>query len=401
MPDFSYIARKLDGERVSGTLSAASEREAISILSGRSLFPVQVSLDKPPQSIGFGGRVSGQLMATFYQQLAGLLRSGVPLLKSLAILREQSSNSKLKGVLEDIYRRVEDGEGIGDAMSRHPKVFSDVGINMARAGAEGGFLEDGLDRVAKFTEQQVDLQARTMGALMYPMILGTIGTIIVAVLIIFFVPQFGEMFDQLRDRGELPFFTDALLGFSDALRNYWYIILGVVLLFGSFIYVQLQTESGKRTRDLIKIKIPLFGSIFQSLAVARFCRVLGTLLKNGVPILRSLEISRRAAGNLVLSEAVEQASENITAGASLAAPLSKSGYFPRTVVEMIAVAEESNTLDTVLVDIAESLEVRTGRRPDLLVRMIEPVMLLFMAGIVLVVVIALLLPIIKMSSTLS
>lgn len=401
MPDFSYIARKLDGERVSGTLSAASEREAISILSGRALFPVEVALDKPAQSISFGGRVSGQQMATFYQQLSGLLRSGVPLLKSLAILREQSSNAKLNDVLEDVYRRVEDGEGIGDAMGRHPKTFSDVAVNMARAGAEGGFLEDGLERVAKFTEQQVDLQARTMGALMYPMILGTIGSIIVGVLIVFFVPQFGEMFEQLRDRGQLPVFTDALLGFSDALRAYWYVIFGIIGIFGAFIYFQLQTESGKRIRDLIKLKVPLFGSIFQSLAVARFCRVLGTLLKNGVPILRSLEISRHAAGNRVLSEAIEKASENITAGASLAAPLSKSGYFPRTVVEMIAVAEESNTLDSVLVDIAEHLENRTGRRLDLLVRMIEPVMLLVMAAIVLVVVIALLLPIIKMSSTLS
>lgn len=401
MPDFSYVARKLDGEKITGTLAAASEREAISILSGRSLFPVEVKADKPAASISIGGRVTGQQMATFYNQMAGLLRSGVPLLKSLRILQEQSSNAKLSDVLEDIYRRVEEGEGIGDAMGRHPHIFSDVAINMAKAGAEGGFLEDGLDRVSKFTEQQVDLQARTMGALMYPMILGTIGTMIVSVLIIFFVPQFGEMFDQLRDRGELPIFTEGLLTFSDTLRGYWYVILGAAILIGVFLYVQLKTDTGKRTRDLIKLKIPMFGAIFQNLAVARFCRVLGTLLRNGVPILRSLEISRHSAGNLVLSEAIQKASENITAGASLASPLAKCGYFPRTVVEMIAVAEESNSLDTVLVDIAEGLENRTGRRLDLLVRMIEPLMLLVMAGIVLIVVIALLLPIMKMSSTLS
>lgn len=401
MPEFSYIARKMDGERITGILSAGSEREALSTLSSRSLFPVSVELNKPSQQLSIGGRVSGQMMATFYHQLAGLLRSGVPLLKSLNILRDQSSNVKLQEVLEDVYRRVEDGEGIGDAMSRHPKVFNDVAVNMARAGAEGGFLEDGLERVSKFTEQQVDLKSRTVGALMYPMILGTIGTIVVSVLIVFFVPQFGEMFSQLRDRGELPVFTDLLLGFSDGIRGYGWLILTIIAILSGFIYVQLKTESGQRTRDLIKLKLPLFGVIFQSLAVARFCRVLGTLLNNGVPILKSLDISRHAAGNKILSDAVQKASENITAGASLANPLSKSGYFPRTVVEMIAVAEESNTLDTVLIDIAEGLESRTSRKLDLLVRMIEPVMLLLMAGIVLVVVIALLLPIIKMSSTLS
>lgn len=401
MPDFAYVARNMEGERVTGTLTANSKREAISMLSGRSLLPIDIAPEKKPASIQLGGRVTGQLMANFYHQMAQLLRSGVPLLKSVRILAEQSSNPKLKAVLEDIYRRVEEGEGIGEAMGRHPRVFNHIAINMARAGAEGGFLEDSLERVSKFTEQQVDLKARTMGALMYPMILGTIGTLIVSVLIVFFVPKFGEMFDNLREAGELPALTDMLLGFSDAIRSNWlWIILGIVAII-AFIWYQLTTESGQRIRDLVKLKIPMFGAIFQSLAVARFCRVLGTLLKNGVPILKSLEISRHATGNKILSEAIDKASENITSGASLAAPLSKSGYFPRTVVEMISVAEESNTLDNVLVDIAEGLENRTSRKLDLMVRMVEPIMLLVMAGIVLVVVIALLLPIIKMSSALS
>jgi len=162
--------------------------------------------------------------------------------------------------------------------------------------------------------------------------------------------------------------------------------------------MQLQTEAGKRMLDLGKLKIPMFGSIFKNLAVARFCRVLGTLLNNGVPILKSLKISGDAAGNKILAEAIEEASENITSGETLAGPLGKSGHFPTTVVEMIAVSEESNTLDVVLVDIADGLELRTARRLDLLVRMLEPLMLLVMAGIVLMVVISLLLPVIKMSS---
>jgi type II secretory pathway component PulF len=216
---------------------------------------------------------------------------------------------------------------------------------------------------------------------------------------VFFVPKFGEMFEQLRQRGELPWATDFLLGLSETIQSYGlFIVLGIVAFFLA-IYYQLQTERGMRLADLAKLRMPMFGVIFQALAVARFCRVLGTLLKNGVPILKSLDISRAAAGNRILSDAVQQASENITAGESLAKPLAKSGYFPKTVVEMISVAEESNSLDTVLVDVADGLENRTSRKLDLLVRMLEPAMLLVMAGMVLTVVIALLLPVIKMSQT--
>jgi type II secretory pathway component PulF len=400
MPDFSYVARNLQGEKVSGSISAASEKEVVSMLSAQALFPVTVaSAEKKKSGFSFGGRVSGQLMANFYFQLSSLLKSGVPLLKSITILRDQTANSSLKTVLKDLHSRIEDGEGIGEAMSRHPKVFNEIAVNMARAGAEGGFLEDALDRVSKFTEQQNDLKARTTGALIYPAILAFAGTSIVTVLIVFFVPKFGEMFEQLRQRGELPWATDFLLGLSETIQSYGlFIVLGIVAFFLA-IYYQLQTERGMRLADLAKLRMPMFGVIFQALAVARFCRVLGTLLKNGVPILKSLDISRAAAGNRILSDAVQQASENITAGESLAKPLAKSGYFPKTVVEMISVAEESNSLDTVLVDVADGLENRTSRKLDLLVRMLEPAMLLVMAGMVLTVVIALLLPVIKMSQT--
>ena len=403
MPDFAYTARNLQGEKVTGSISASSEKEVVSMLSAQALFPVSVSNNdkKSGTSFSFGGRVSGQLMANFYFQLASLLKSGVPLLRALTILRDQTSNPTLKKVVRDVHDKVEDGEGIGDAMARHPKTFNDIAINMARAGAEGGFLEDALDRVSRFTEQQNDLKARTTGALIYPAILGFAGTTIVTVLIVFFVPKFGEMFEQLRQRGELPWATDFLLGVSETIQGYGLFIVLALLILAAVVYFQLQTERGKRMADLFKLKMPMFGVIFQALAVARFCRVLGTLLKNGVPILKSLDISRAAAGNRILSDAIQQASENITAGESLARPLAKSGYFPKTVVEMISVAEESNALDTVLVDVADGLENRTSRKLDLLVRMLEPAMLLAMAGMVLMVVIALLLPVIKMSSTMN
>jgi len=400
VPDFAYTARDLSGQKVTGVISAQSQREAIAQLTGQSLFPVDVTAseaDKPARLTR--GRVRGQLMAATYAQLAALLRNGVALLRSLVVLRDQTSNATLKAVLDDVHSRVEEGESLADAFARHPRTFSEMAVNMVRAGGEGGFLEDALDRVATFTEQQEELKSRTLGALAYPIFLIVVGTAVVTCLLIFFVPSFEPMFERLRERSGLPAVTEGLLGFSKFLGRWWIpLLVGVVVLAVMF-RSQLATESGRRWKDRVKLKLPLIGPIFQNLAVARFCRVLGTLLKNGVPILRSLEISSKAAGNRVISEAIDNAAGNITQGESLARPLAASGYFPSTVVEMIAVAEEANTLDTVLVDIADGLERRTFRRLELAVRLIEPVMLLLLAGVVLLIVLALLLPILKMSST--
>ena len=403
MPEFTYIARGLDGNKVSGTMTANSEVEVTTALSNQSLFPIKVERPKMAKSFslpGFGGGVSAQKIAVFYEQLASLLTNGVPLLKSLTILRKQTKLPVLQEALDDIVKRVEDGENLSDAFARHPKIFSDMAINMSRAGAEGGFLEDALTRVAVFTEQQDELRSRTIGAMIYPAVLFSMGSVIVTVLLIYFVPQFEAMFSTLRAQGKLPWITEMLLGFSQKLQV-WGIPALLLLIVGIFVVkAQLNSDSGKRWLDSVKIKIPMLGGIFLSLAVARFCRVLGTLLKNGVPILKGLEISRDAAGNRVLSEAIAKASENITAGESLSVPLKKSGHFPYNVTEMISVAEESNSLDTVLVNISDGLEKQTIRRLDLMVKLIEPLMLMLMAGIVLVVVVALLLPIMKMGSAL-
>lgn len=399
MPDFAYIARDLQGKKITGTISAGTEREAVAQLSGQSLFPLRVSTENAIPIWRRGRRVSGQQLATTYAQLSALLRSGVPLLRSLDVLKRQSSNRKLQDVLEDVRERVEDGATLSDAMGQHPRTFGYLTISMVRAGGEGGFLEDSLARIADFTEQQEDLKSRTMGALAYPIFLSVVGSLVVFGLLIFFVPNFGQIFEQMREDGELPKLTEALMWTSDTLKRWGIVILIAGTALVLFLRGQLETARGKRWADAWKIRLPIMGNIFLNLAVARFCRVLGTLLHNGVPILKSLDISRDATGNRVLSEAIEQASENISAGDSLATPLAACGHFPNTVVEMIAVAEESNTLDSVLIDVADGLEKRTARRLDLAVRLLEPIMLLILAGIVLLVVIALLLPIFKMSST--
>src|SRR4051794_40265668 len=399
MPEFNYIARDLSGKRVEGTLAAGSEREAVATLSGKDLFPLKVaSVDGRPTGAKASPKVKARVMAGMYGQLSALLGSGVPLLRSLDLLREQTPHKNLAIVLEDVHSRVQEGATLSDAMARHPKAFGELATSIVRAGGEGGFLEEALSRLAKFTEQQDELKSRVVGALAYPTILFVLGTVVVNVLIIFFVPKFERLFTRLRERGELPTVTDWLLSLSAMMQSYGLIIVAALVVLGFVIRVRLQTNEGRMMLDRLRLKVPIVSGIYLSMAVSRFCRVLGTLLNGGVPIVRSLEISADSTGNRVLSTAVRDAAENISAGESLATPLAASGHFPADVVEMIAVGEQSNTLETVLPHIADTLERDTWRRLDLFVRLLEPLMLVMLAGVVLIVVIALLVPVLKMST---
>lgn len=402
MPDFAYTARDLTGQRVEGTLIATSEREALAVLAGRDLFPLQVTADKTAVVAVDGTasiKVKSRIVAPVYAQLAALLRSGVPLLRSLQVISEQTSHKNLRAVLEDVRSRVEDGATLAEAMGRNPKAFDELSVSIVRAGGEGGFLEDALERVAAFTEQQGELKSRVTGALAYPLMLMVIGTLIVAGLMVFVVPNFKDLFANLERQGQLPAVTTGLLAFSQFLQSYGiFVLLGLAaVLF--FLKQHFQTTEGRRALDAWRLRVPLAGDIYLSLAVARFCRVLGTLLHGGVPIVRSLDIAADSTGNHVLREAVAHASENITSGESLAEPLGESGHFPQNVVEMIAVAEQSNSLETVLTQIADSLEKQTWRKLDLAVRLLEPLLLVVLAIIVLIVVMALLLPVLKMGTT--
>jgi type II secretory pathway component PulF len=399
MIDFQYIARDTGGERITGVIQAAGRREATAALVARSLFPVEINEAAKAVETKRVRRVPAQLLATTFGQLADLLKSGVPLLRSLEVIQKQTSHNGLKHILGEVHHAVEEGSTLAEALNRFPRIFSDMAVSMIRAGGEGGFLEEALTRVAQFTEAQEDMKKRTLGAVAYPGFLAVVGTTVVVVLVVFFVPKFADLFARLRERGELPPVTDWLLWLSDTLRSYgWLVLIGII---GGVFFARrwLISAEGAFWRDKMQLKLPLAGPIFLSLAVARFCRVLGTLLRNGVPIIRSLEISRNATGNRVLGEAISEASENISAGQSLAEPLGASGKFPPAVVEMIAVAEQANNLENVLLDVADSLEKRTWRKLDLAVRLIEPILLLILAAAVLLVVIALLLPMIRMSQT--
>lgn len=403
MPEFTYVARKATGDKVTGSLAAASRQEVLAILASQSLFPVEIRAEAPRRQLPGRRRIPMQLLAITYSQLADLLRSGVPLLRALDVLRKQTAHARLSEILSDIHDRVEDGATLGDAMARFEHLFGEMAVSMIRAGGEGGFLEEALARVAEFTETQDDLRRRTLGAMAYPMMLAVVGMLVVTGLVIFVVPRFEQLFGRLRERGELPALTDWLLWLSNLpwRWEFWFPwgggILGGLLLGGFALARWLQTEPGRLWRDHMKLRLPAAGGIFLSLSIARFCRVLGTMLRNGVPILRSLQVASDAAGNRVLAEAIKKATENIRAGQNLAGPLAASGHFPPTILAMIAVAEESNTLETVLIQIADSLEKRTWRQLDLAVRLLEPVMLLLLAGAVLMVLVGLLYPMFKMS----
>lgn len=400
MPEFRYIAKEFSGQQVSGTLSAGTEREALGQLAARNLFPLQIALEEAARKHQEGRRrrVPASLLATFYSQLSDLLRSGVPLLRSLELLERQTRHQTFKLILQEIRADVADGTRLAESLRRHPAVFSDLTISMVRAGEEGSFLEDTLHRIATFTEHQEELKGRVFGAMVYPAFLMVVGSLIVVAMLIYFVPKFEPMFERMEEQGTLPWATTALMALSRGMQTYgWVALLAIpAILIG--LQKMFESDAGRRQFDELKIKVWGIGQVVRSLAIARFCRVLGTLLKNGVPLLNSLRIAKDATGNRVLSEAIGEAAEHVSSGKSLAAPLADCKQFPPDVLEMIAVGEEANNLEEVLVQVADKMERHTNRQLDLVVRLLEPAMLVIMAGIILFVVVALMLPIFQSSS---
>lgn len=398
MPDFSYVALS-GGKRSTGVVSAASEREALAQLDSRGMMPLRLEAVKTAPA-GQGKSVNGRVLAAFFSQLADLLQAGVPLLRSLELLERQTSKPALKFVLKEVRDSVADGTGLAQAMGRHPRIFSELAVSMILAGQEGGFLEDVLRRIADFTEHQEDMKAKVIGAMAYPAVLAGLGSVILLVLVLFFVPKFEQVFDRLKEKGQMPALTTGLLWVSNTLGNpLVFVPLGVVLFLGFGVFqAWASSPTGRYQLDALRLKVPGAGRIYLSLALARFTRILGTMLANGIPILQALRIAKDSTGNRVLAEAIEKSAENVKGGDSLATPLINCHYFPRDIVEMVAVGEESNQLEKVLVEVANGLEKRTSRELELFVRLLEPLMLVVMAGLVLLVVAGLLLPIFRMSS---
>ncbi|MFM7516145.1 MAG: type II secretion system F family protein [Pirellula sp.] len=403
MAEFAYTAKSSTGEKLSGMIAAASRAEAMQKLRAQSIYPMSVKDAAPASkslSIKLPVRVKKDQVADFCSQLADLLSNGVPMLESLKILGEATENPKLQETCIAIHDAVSQGDTLDVAMGKHPTIFSELTMSMIRAGQEGAFLEESLQRTSHFLRKQDEMRSKIIGALTYPIILGVVGSIIVAAMVVFLVPKFQPFFDRLEQNGTgLPLITVVLLGASKLLMNYGLLVILAVagIVFGILRWIK--TESGRRLVDKIKLKTPIVGDIFHDAAVSRACRVLGTMLKNGVPLLRSLRISSESTGNVLLAEAMLKSAENVTAGDTLSKPLAASGLIPPQVMAMIRIAEESNTLDEVLVKISDRIDGRIERKLEVMVRMIEPMMLIFIGGMVMFVIVGVLLPVFDLNSS--
>ncbi len=403
MPEFAYTARTLAGVDVAGTITAASKRDTLSALAEQSLFALKVeSKTSAWAGLSLGRSIKPQLLAANMSQLADLLKNGVPMLSALEILAEQAVEPKLSAVLVDIRDRVSEGSSLDGAFAAHPKVFGDLTVSMVRAGSEGAFLEESLKQNAEFIELQHELKGRLVGAMIYPAVLAIVGFTITTLIIVFLVPKFGTLFERLEDQaGGLPMPTVILLAMSDGLAKYWMFVLAAAVGLFAGARALISSPRVKLWSDRWKLKIPLVGKVLHGYAVSRFCRVLGTLLRNGVPILRALDISSDSAGNAVLSQAIRDSAENISAGEPLAKPLARCGLIPRPVMAMISIAEQSNNLDDVLIEVANGIDRQNARQLDVIVRMVEPIMLLVMGVLIGFVILALLLPVFEMGQGMS
>ena len=404
MTDFAYTAKSTTGEKRSGTIAAASRSEAMQRLRSQSLFPMTLVDHKTGKvawaSISLPVRVTKEQTADFCGQLADLLSNGVAMLEALKILAEATENSRLKVISMRIHDAVAQGDSLDVAMSKESAMFNELTLSMVRAGQEGAFLEEALQRIAMFLRKQDEMRSKIVGALAYPIILGIVGSIITSLMVVFLVPKFQPFFDRLEQNGTgLPLITIVLLGTSHLMLNYGLFVLLAIVAIGFGLYRAIRTPTGRRIMDKLKLKTPLIGSIFHDAAVSRACRVLGTMLHNGVPLLRSLRISSESTGNMLLAEAMMKSVENVTAGDTLSKPLAASGLIPPQVMAMIRVAEESNTLDEVLIKIADRIDNRIERRLEVLVRMIEPMMLILIGGMVMFVIVGVLLPVFDLNSS--
>lgn len=396
MATFTYKAKTAGGQTVTGVLTAETQQVAMRMLDERSLYPISVAEGGAARA-GITGRkrkVGLRVLTTFYSQLSDLLRAGVPVLRAIEVLSRQGAHPVLAEILKEVHNDVSSGESLAEAMSKHPNAFNQLAISMVHAGEQGGFLEDVLARIAIFTERQDELRNKVIGAMVYPCVLLVAGLSVVTFLMGFVVPKI----KPLLERQQVPWLTTVLFAVGDFISNHWAVMLGVVVMALIVAIGLTRSEDTRRMVDRWKLRVPVMGRILTMVAICRFCRILGTLLHNGVTILQSLKIAKDSAGNRILAEAIDSAAENVQRGESLGVRLGRSGLFPADIVDMITVAEESNNLDTVLVQIADSNEARTARMVDLGMRLLEPLLLMVMGVMVLIIAIALLVPILRMGA---
>ena len=397
MPQFQYTAMTDAGARVSGSLEADSEAAVLRTLEEKKLFPVSVqgkggtAAGKPPRR-----RVRMADLGTLYSQLADLLGSGVPLLRALDSLIRSTPGATLKALLREIRGSVAEGKSLTETLRQYPEIFPPLHVAMIQAGERAAFMEEVLHSLAGFIERFEELRSKVIGALIYPALLAGLGTVVMIAALMFFVPKF----EPLLANAKKPLPSEIMFGASHVVRHYWYLVIGAMAGVVGLVWVNLKSEVMQRKLERWQLKIPVVGSALRLLAITRFCRILGTMLANGVPLLHALKISRDATGSTILADRIGEATEAVRDGKRLSEPLSKGDFIPEQILAMIAVAEESNNLDKVLVQIADTVERRTNRQVDQAVRLIEPAILCLVAAAIGFLALGLLLPIFTMASAL-
>jgi type II secretory pathway component PulF len=411
MPTFSYRALQADGKIAEGVLDAPGRPDALRQIETLGLRPVNVAetISKAAKNGGsapaapgamsfkFGGKkVSAKELENFTRLLSSLLAAGVPLSRALVILQKEASSPASKAKWKEVHDFVVDGLSLADAMAKSPETFPRVYVAMVEAGETGGFLDVVLAQIAEFQSREKELKSKVMTAMLYPCILLVLALVVLTVLLVFFIPKFQRVFASIH--GSLPLITQIIVAASHAIRSYG-LLIGAGLV-GIFFLVRtwFMSASGKRTWEGLVLKTPLVGPLIAQFAMARFCRMLGTLIGAGVPLVHGLNVARRSIGNQILVDAVAQSIERVQQGGRLGQSLADCRtLFPGSVLEMIAVAEESGRLDAELVRIAGETEIDLDRNLKTAVAFAEPLMLFFIAGFIGVIFIGMLLPVLSMS----
>jgi type IV pilus assembly protein PilC len=424
MPSFAYTALDARGQEVSDTLEAGTEQEAVQALRQAGYYPTSVMEagqaakaarskgSKAPKAKATGLKkeininipflerktIKPKTLMIFTRQLATLIDSGLPLLRGLTVLGKQEPDPLLRKTIGRLADTVQGGSTLSDALSQHPKIFNKLYVNMVKAGELGGVMELVLVRLADFQEKAQKLKNKVVSAMFYPVIVMVIAVAIMAFLLVYIVPQFEQIFEDMLAGRPLPALTQFVIGLSRFVQNQFLLIIGAVVLFVVGYSLLSRTPKGRAVIDAILLKLPLFGDLIKKSAISRFSRTLGTLVTSGVPILQALNITRDTAGNVVLSNAIQQVHDSVKEGESIVTPLEKSGIFPPMVVSMIDVGEETGQLPEMLLKIGDVYDDEVDNTVAGLTSLLEPIMIVFLAVVVGTIVIALFLPLISIIS---
>jgi len=401
MPVYEYRGLSAEGKKVRGIIDAPTPRIARTKLRSMQIFPVDIreEVSRPQVTADplakLFQRVRPQDISIVTRQLATLLEAGTPLVSALDAIIEQTENHALKKVMAQVREEIKEGQSFADALEQHRKIFSDLYVNMIRAGEESGALEGVLLRLADFTENQILLRNRIRAALTYPIFMAIIGAGVLAFMLTFVIPMVSQVFAEMGRTLPLP--TRILLGVSAVFRGFWWGIIGALILAALGIRKYLQTPKGALRWDRVKLRLPLFGGIILRGSVARFARTLATLLQGGLPILNSLEIVKTVVNNQLLAQAIEETRLEVREGGSIASSLKRSGHFPAIVTHMIATGEASGNLENMLAKVADAYEAEVETKVTALTSILEPVIILIMGLVVGFIVISILLPIFEMN----